>query len=229
VAGNPPSRSDDLAPRAASQRDRCSEGAVVEALRDGDERAFRELFRRKHGMMKRIARGFVGSDAVAEEIVQETWLAVVNGIDGFESRSSLDTWISSILVNQARKHGVRERRSVPFCCVGSPGSDAPSVDPDEFEQEDGAYPGHWATGPRPWQSPERRLLSLEAREHLKEALGQLPERQRLVVGLRDVEGRSSEEVCALLDLSEENQRVLLHRGRSRLRASLDGYLAGEAA
>lgn len=203
--------------------------SIVAALRAGDERAFRELFTRKHGRMKRIARGFVTSDAVAEEIVQETWVAVVNGIDRFECRSSLDTWIASILVNQARKHGVRERRSVPFCCVASRGADGPSVDSDQFENEDGVWPGHWATGPRPWQSPERRLLSLEARKHLKDALEQLPERQRIVVGLRDVEGCSAEEVCALLDLSEENQRVLLHRGRSRLRAVLDGYLEEEAA
>jgi RNA polymerase sigma-70 factor (ECF subfamily) len=99
--------------------------------------------------MKRIARGYVASDAVAEEIVQETWLAVVDGIDRFESRSSLDTWISSILVNQARKHGVRERRSVPFCCISSHSGDAPSVDPDEFENADGAYPGPLGYRPPP--------------------------------------------------------------------------------
>jgi RNA polymerase sigma-70 factor, ECF subfamily len=154
---------------------------------------------------------------------------VVNGIDRFQARSSLDTWISSILVNQARKHGVRERRSVPFGCVGAGAQGEPSVDPDRFERADGAWPGHWATPPRPWQSPERRLLSLEAREQLKRALEQLPDRQRLVVGLRDIEGCSAEEACALLELSEENQRVLLHRGRTRLRAALDEYLEGEAA
>lgn len=231
VTGRSVSDSEVLAPHAGPECECPSrdDRALVDALRDGDEGAFRELFRRKYGLMKRIARGFVASDAVAEEIVQETWLAVVNGVDRFESRSSLDTWISSILVNQARKHGVRERRSTPFCCLGSRAGDGPSVDPDQFEKEGDAWPGHWATGPRPWHSPERRLLSLEAREHLKHALGQLPERQRLVVGLRDVEGHSAEEVCSLLDLSEENQRVLLHRGRSRLRASLDRYLAEEAA
>jgi len=231
VAGCSPSRSEALASRVGSNRACRSSGdaALVEALRSGDEDAFRELFQRKSGLMKRIARGFVASDAVAEEIVQETWLAVVNGIDRFESRSSLNTWISSILINQARKHGVRERRSTPFGGLGSHTGDGPSVDADQFEKEGDAWPGHWAMGPRPWHSPERRLLSLEAREHLRHALGQLPERQRQVVGLRDVEGCSAEEVCSLLDLSEENQRVLLHRGRSRLRASLDRYLAEEAA
>jgi RNA polymerase sigma-70 factor, ECF subfamily len=219
-AGNIPGRVADCS--SSPDRD-------LAALRSGDEAAFRELYRRKHGMLKRIARRFVASDAVAEEVVQETWLAVVNGIDRFQGRSSLDTWISSILVNQARKHGVRERRSVPFCCVGSREADQPSVDPDRFERDGDAWPGHWATPPRPWQHPERRLLSLEAREHLKRALEQLPERQRLVVGLRDIEGCSAEETCALLELSEENQRVLLHRGRSRLRAALDQYLEGEAA
>jgi RNA polymerase sigma-70 factor, ECF subfamily len=213
---------------AASPRE-WTEESLVAGLRAGKEPAFRELYRRKHGTMKRIARGFVASDAVAEEVVQETWLAVVNGIDRFQARSSLDTWISSILVNQARKHGVRERRSVPFCCVGRHNPDEPAVDADRFEREGGAWPGHWAAPPRPWQSPERRLLSLEARGQLRHALDQLPDRQRLVVGLRDIEGCSAEEACALLELSEENQRVLLHRGRSRLRAALDDYLEGEAA
>jgi len=224
----PSSSSQDLASPDGSTGE-WSEESLVAALRAGDEQAFRELYRRKHGTLKRIARGFVASDAVAEEVVQETWLAVVNGIDRFQARSSLDTWISSILVNQARKHGVRERRSVPFGSVASREEDGPSVDPDRFEGDDGAWPGHWATPPRPWYHPERRLLSLEAREQLKRALAQLPDRQRLVVGLRDIEGCSAEEACALLELSEENQRVLLHRGRSRLRAALDEYLEGEAA
>lgn len=183
---------------------------------------------RLYPAMKRVARGYVVSDGVAEEIVQETWLAIINGIDGFQGRSSLDTWIFSILVNQARKHDARERRAVPFSSIGPVGGDGPSVDADRFQKDDDAWPGHWATPPRPWQKPERRLLSLEAREHFKHALGQLPERQRAVVVLRDVEGCSADEVCELLELSEENQRVLLHRGRSRLRVAFAGY-AGEDA
>ena len=174
-------------------------------------------------MMKRVARGYVASDAVAEEIVQETWMAIVTGIERFEGRSALGTWIFSILTNQAKNHSARERRAVPFSSVTPRDAEEPAVDPDRFQKDDEAWPGHWATPPRPWQKPERRLLSLEARERLKEALAQLPDRQRLIVGLRDVDGHSAEEVCDLLGLSQENQRVLLHRGRSRLRAVLEEY------
>ena len=201
-----------------------SDEQTVAALRAGDERAFRELFARTYPMMKRVARGFVASDAVAEEIVQDTWLAIVTGIDRFEGRSALGTWIFSILTNQAKTHSARERRALPLTCVGPRDAEEPVVDPDRFQKDDEAWPGHWATPPRPWQTPERRLLSLETREHLKDALAELPERQRLIVGLRDIDGHSAEEVCDLLGLSQENQRVLLHRGRSRLRAVLEEYL-----
>ena len=198
---------------------------AVAALRDGDERVFRELFERHYPMMKRVARGYVPSDAVADEVVQDTWLAVVTGIDRFGERSALSTWILSILINQAKSHGVRERRSMPLSCTSAAAD--PAVDPDRFQGDEDAWPGHWATPPRPWQMPERRLLSLEARAQLKSALAELPARQRLVVGLRDVEGFDSHEVCKLLGLSEENQRVLLHRGRSRLRARLEAYVESD--
>ena len=197
---------------------------TVAALRRGDERVFRELFARTDPMLKRVARGYVASDAVAEEIVQETWMAVLSGIDRFESRSTLGTWIFSILTNQAKTHCARERRALPFSSVAPVDAEESAVDPDRFQNDDEAWPGHWATPPRPWQKPEQRLLALEAREHLREALAQLPERQRLIVGLRDIDGHSAEEVCELLGLSQENQRVLLHRGRSRLRAELEKYL-----
>jgi RNA polymerase sigma-70 factor (ECF subfamily) len=151
-------------------------------------------------------------------------VAVVSGIDRFEGRSALGTWIFSILTNQAKTHGAREKRAVPFSSIAPSDVEGPVVDPDRFQKDDDAWPGHWATPPRPWQKPERRLLSLEAREHLKSALAQLPDRQRLIVALRDVEGHSAEEVCAVLGLSPENQRVLLHRGRARLRAVLEEYL-----
>jgi RNA polymerase sigma-70 factor (ECF subfamily) len=201
-----------------------SDEETVAALRAGDERTFRELFARTYPMLKRVARGYVASDAVAEEIVQETWMAVVTGIDRFESRSTLGTWIFSILTNQAKTHCARERRALPFSSIAPGDTEEPAVDPDRFQKDDEAWPGHWATPPRPWQKPERRLLALEAREHLKHGLGQLPERQRLIVGLRDIDGHSAEEVCELLGLSHENQRVLLHRGRARLRAELEKYL-----
>jgi RNA polymerase sigma-70 factor (ECF subfamily) len=201
-----------------------SDEETLAALRAGDEGTFRDLFARSYPMMKRVARSYVASDAVAEEIVQETWMAIVTGIDRFEGRSALGTWIFSILTNQARTHSARERRSVPFSCVAPSSAEEPAVGPDRFQKDNDAWPGHWATPPRPWQKPERRLLSLEARDRLKAALAQLPDRQRLIVGLRDVEGHSAEEVCHLLGLSQENQRVLLHRGRARLRAALEEYL-----
>lgn len=200
-----------------------SDAQIVAALRAGDERTFRDLFERSYPMMKRVARGYVSCDAVAEEVVQDTWMAIVTGIDRFEGRSALGTWMFSILTNQAKTHSARERRALPISCIAPADVEEPAVNPDRFQQDDEAWPGHWATPPRPWQKPERRLLSLEAREQFKEALAQLPERQRLIVVLRDIEGLPAEEVCDLLELSQENQRVLLHRGRSRLRAVLEGY------
>ena len=211
-------------PAVAPARRAVSDEQTLAALRAGDERAFRELFARSYPMMKRVARAYVASDTVAEEVVQETWMAIVTGIDRFEGRSALGTWIFSILTNQAKTHSAREKRAVPFSSVAASGVEEPAVDPDRFQKDDDAWPGHWATPPRPWQKPERRLLSLEARDHLKAALEQLPDRQRMIVGLRDIEGYSSEEVCDLLGLSPENQRVLLHRGRSRLRAVLEEYV-----
>jgi RNA polymerase sigma-70 factor (ECF subfamily) len=208
----------------APPRTAFSDEQTLAALRAGDERTFRELYARSYPMMKRVARAYVASDAVAEEIVQETWMAIVTSLDRFEGRSALGTWIFSILTNQAKTHSARERRAVPFSCATPSDPEMPAVDPDRFQKDDEAWPGHWATPPRPWQKPERRLLSLEARERLKAALAQLPERQRLIVGLRDIEGHTAEEVCQRLGLSQENQRVLLHRGRSRLRAVLEEYL-----
>jgi RNA polymerase sigma-70 factor (ECF subfamily) len=164
---------------------------------------------------------------VAEEVVQETWLAVIGGLDRFEERSTLKTWLFHILTNRAKTRGIRERRSVPFTSLG-PGDDEPAVAPDRFQGEGDSWPGHWATPPRPWEDPERRLASLEARERLREAIAALPSVQQAVLTLRDVEGLESEEVCALLDLSPGNQRVILHRARARVRDALEGYMEGEA-
>ena len=211
-------------PAIAPARRAVSDEETLAALRAGDERAFRDLFARSYPMMMRVARAYVASDAVAEEVVQETWMAVVTGIDRFEGRSALGTWIFSILTNQAKTHSSREKRAVPFSSLDTSDVEGPVVDPDRFQKNDDAWPGHWATPPRPWQKPERRLLSLEARDRLKAALAQLPDRQRMIVALRDVEGYPAEEVCDLLGLSPENQRVLLHRGRARLRAVLEEYL-----
>jgi RNA polymerase sigma-70 factor (ECF subfamily) len=202
-----------------------SEVALIDALRVGDEAAFAELVRRHHASLRRFARAYVSTDAVAEEVVQEAWLAVVAGIDRFEGRSSIKTWLFSIVMNIAKTRGTRERRSTPFSALAAQQElESPSVPPGRFQQAGDAWPGHWATPPRAWEDPERRLACLEAREHLREALQALPATQQTVVTLRDVEGFDAAEVCRLLGLSEGNQRVLLHRGRARLRAALDTYM-----
>lgn len=212
----------------ADPRPPVTDEATLAALRAGDERAYTELIRRLYPSMRRLARTFVASDAAAEEVVQDTWLAVVRGLDGFQGRSALNTWIFSILTNQAKTRGGRERRVVPFSSLGDAAEDDEgAVDADRFQGDDDAWPGHWATPPRPWTRPDRRLLALEARARLKDALEELPDRQRLVVTLRDVEGLAAEEVCDLLSVSPENQRVLLHRGRARLRAILEEYVEHE--
>ena len=205
----------------AGSASRLDEDVLLAALRAGDERAFAELIRRHHASMLRLAQGYVRSHASAEEVVQETWEAVLRSLDRFEGRSALKTWIFRIVINRAKTRGALERRTVPASCLGSEQDSSPTVDPARFQGPDGEYPDHWAQPPRPWQDPERRLASLEVRERLRVALERLPERQRLVVGLRDVDGLSSEEVCGLLGIEAINQRVLLHRGRAALREALD--------
>jgi len=201
---------------------------LLDALRAGDEDAFVALVTRYHASLKRVARAYVSTDAVAEEVVQETWLAVVDGLDRFEQRATLKTWLFHILANKAKTRGVRERRSVPFASLG-PADAQPSVPPDRFQAEGDAWPGHWAVPPRPWEDPERRLQSLEARERLRAAIGALPETQQAVLTLRDVEGLEADEVCMLLDLSAGNQRVILHRARARVRAEVERYFEEELA
>jgi RNA polymerase sigma-70 factor, ECF subfamily len=214
------------APEARAPAGAC-DAALVAALRRGDETAFVALVTEHQATLKRVARTYVSSDAVADEVVQETWLAVVKGLPRFEGRSSLKTWIFHILANQAKTRGEREGRSVPLTALaGVPDDDAPSVDPDRFRPDDDAWPGHWAVPPRPWDDPERRLRSLEARAFLREAIDELPPAQQAVIALRDVEGLSAEEVCGVLDLTAVNQRVLLHRARSRVRSILERYLDG---
>jgi RNA polymerase sigma-70 factor (ECF subfamily) len=198
---------------------------LVQALRDGEEAAFASLVDRYSGALMRLARMYVSSAAVAEEVVQETWLGVIRGIDRFEGRSSLKTWIFRILVNNAKTRGQRESRSLPFSSVAHPGDeDDPSVDPDRFlPSDDPKRPGGWALGPTPWPTPEERLLSGETRDLILEAINELPPAQREVVTLRDVEGWSSKDVCNALEITETNQRVLLHRARSKVRAALEKH------
>jgi RNA polymerase sigma-70 factor, ECF subfamily len=168
---------------------------------------------------------YVPSRAVAEEMVQETWLGVMRGLDRFEGRSSLKTWIFRILTNIAISGGSRERRSVPFSALAdADDAGGPSVDPDRFLAPDhDRYPGHWALAPTRWATPEERLLAGETRGVILAAIEQLPPAQRAVIALRDVEGWPSEDVCAALELSEGNQRVLLHRARTRVRSALERY------
>jgi RNA polymerase sigma-70 factor, ECF subfamily len=196
------------------------------ALRAGDETAFGDLVQLYHGPLKRLARTFGATDAVAEEIVQETWLGALQGLDRFEERSSIKTWLFMILKNQARHRASREKRSVPFSSLAGVDEedDSPVVDPDRFQGDDARWAGHWAAPPRPWSEPHLRLAAIEARAQLRDALAGLPPRQQLVVALRDVEGLTSDEVCEVLAISEANQRVLLHRGRAAIRTLLEEYV-----
>ena len=201
---------------------------LLERLRAGDEAAFMELVDRYSGSMLRVARMYVPSAAVAEEVVQETWLGVLRGLDRFEGRSSLKTWIFRILVNRARTRGERERRTVPFAALA--GQDAAgeeaAVDPERFLGPDAARPGGWAFPPRRWDAdPERSLQDAEALELVQREIDKLPQMQRLVITMRDLEGWSSEEVRHALEISETNQRVLLHRARSKVRAALESYFS----
>jgi RNA polymerase sigma-70 factor (ECF subfamily) len=177
---------------------------LLQRLRAGDEQAFSALVDRFQASMIRLAQTFVSSRAVAEEVVQDTWLGVVKGIDRFEGRSSLQTWLYRILVNRARTTGVRESRTVPVA--------EPAVDPARFAPD-----GTWATPP----DADDRLAAVALAGRVRALVEELPAAQRQVVTMRDIDGLSSTEVCSVLDISEGNQRVLLHRGRSRLRARLE--------
>jgi RNA polymerase sigma-70 factor (ECF subfamily) len=204
--------------------------ALVAALRRGEESAFVQLLGRHQAQLLRLARSFVRDRAVAEEVVQETWLAVLNGIDRFEGRSSLKTWIYQILVNRARTRAVRERRSAPFSALAGEDDDGPAVDADRFRPPGDRWAGSWAAAPADWSVlPEERLLGRETLALVRDAIGGLPPRQANVLVLRDVEGWEPEEVCAALGLSPGNQRILLHRARSKVRAALELYLSEEVA
>jgi RNA polymerase sigma-70 factor, ECF subfamily len=214
------------------QEDQRSAGASDEAevlarLRAGDEGAFEELVDAYHGTMVAVAHTYVKTRAVAEEVVQETWLGVLRGLDGFEGRSSLRTWIMRILVNTAMTRGGREARSVPFSSLAPANEEEPAVEPERFRPPGEAFAGHWSSYPSDWSSvPEQRLLGRESLALVKRVIEQLPAPQRLVITMRDVAGCSAEEVCETLDLSPGNQRVLLHRARSRVRAELERHIDG---
>jgi RNA polymerase sigma-70 factor (ECF subfamily) len=209
-------------PRPITQQ---NDAGLVTALRRGDADAFAALVDRHSRAMIRVAMAYVPSGAAAEEVVQETWIAVMRGIDRFEGRSSLKTWIFRILTNVAMRSGARERRSVPFSALArAEDTGEPSVDPDRFLPADHElFPGHWAIMPTRWPTPEEGLLAGETREVIAAAIAELPVAQRTVIALRDIEGWSSEEVCEALEISAGNQRILLHRARSRVRNAIESY------
>jgi RNA polymerase sigma-70 factor, ECF subfamily len=197
---------------------------LVAALRAGDEKAFRTVVREWHSSMLRVAQIFVPTRSLAEEVVQETWLRVLGALDRFEGRSSLKTWVFRILVNTAKTRAQREGRVVPFSSLHDPARiPEAAVEPERFLPDDhDRHPGGWSAPPR--ALPEERLVASETREVIAAAVEKLPANQRAVISLRDVEGWSADEVRNALDLSEVNQRVLLHRARAKVRSALEDYL-----
>jgi RNA polymerase sigma-70 factor (ECF subfamily) len=213
--------------RVAENQGMVDDTEVVDALRRGDEAAFRQVVMQYHSALVRTAQSFVRSQAVAEEVAQDTWLAVIRGLATFEGRSSFKTWLFRILLNQARTRGQRESR------ITATGSfleeDEASVSASRFNDMDARWPRHWRAFPTDWgQLPDATLESAETRSVIEGAIEALPSNQRQVITLRDMEGFDSREVSAALDLSEGNQRVLLHRARSRVRAALELHLEGVA-
>jgi RNA polymerase sigma-70 factor, ECF subfamily len=203
--------------------DTVDETALIAALRGGDDAAFAQLVDQHTPSMLRVARGYVPSREIAEEVVQETWIALLKGIDKFEGRSSLRTWLFAVMINIAKARGVRERRDSDAAITAYTGG---TVDPARFREAGDPYPGHWKQGeePSPFpQTPEGSVLGNELVDVARRELDRLPDRQRIVVTLRDMLGFDSDEVCELLDISMANQRVLLHRGRAAVRQVLEDY------
>ncbi len=203
------------------------ERQLLTRLRAGDAEAFAVLVDRWTPSMLRVARMHVATQAIAEEVVQDTWLAVLRGLDRFEERSSLRTWVFRILMNQAKTRGVREKRTVPFASLAGEeaGEEFSAVDASRFRADGERAPGHWASPPPRWdEQPEERLESRETIEAIRRAIDALPPAQRTVITLRDIEGWDAAEVCDALDITEGNQRVLLHRARSRVRQALEQEL-----
>jgi RNA polymerase sigma-70 factor (ECF subfamily) len=195
-----------------------ADAARLAALRAGDERAFVELVDQLSPRMLKLARVYVGGAATAEEAVQEAWIVVLRTLDRFEARSTLTTWILGIVVNVARARGRHEARSRPFSSLTT--DDGPTIDPDRFLPPDHErWPGHWAIAPTPW--PEHALETAEAEQIIRDTIAALPAMQRAVITLRDMVGCTPEETCNALGLTDTNQRVLLHRGRTKVRAALE--------
>jgi RNA polymerase sigma-70 factor (ECF subfamily) len=204
---------------------------LAHRLRAGDESAFQQVLDAWSPSMLRLARSFVSTNASAEEVVQDAWFAVIRGIDGFEGRSSLKTWVFRILVNTAKKRGISESRTVPFGSLLAE-DEGPTVDPSRFRPGGVPYSGHWKAdrAPQHWPEPEQAAERAEVMRVVGRVLAKLPDRSRIVLTLRDMEGYSSDEVCELLEISPGNQRVILHRARAAVRAELEAYFdAGRQA
>jgi RNA polymerase sigma-70 factor (ECF subfamily) len=200
------------------------EEELVARLRAGDDATFALVLDAWSPGMLRVARRCVPTPDLAAEVVQDTWLAVVEGLSRFEGRSSLKTWVFRILLNKAQRLGGRERRTVPWSSLTAD-DEGPTVDPARFQGPDEPYPGHWREWPVPWPDPEDAALAGELRQRTGAAVAALPERQRVVLALRDIEGYDAEEVCSILDITAANQRVLLHRARAHVRRRLESYVA----
>ena len=199
---------------------------LLARLREGDEAAFTLLVDRYHALTVRVARAYVRSHEVAEEVAQEAWIGVIQGLPRFEGRSTLKTWILRIVANRARTRAAREARSVPFSALGSEEEDG--IDSSRFRGPHDPFPGHWTSYPRTWPAlPEEASATRETLSVVQEAIEALPEKQRLVITLRDIEGWDAADTAAALDLTDTNQRVLLHRARSRVRAALERHLADD--
>jgi RNA polymerase sigma-70 factor (ECF subfamily) len=199
---------------------------VVSAIRGGDESAFVAFVAAHQPTLLRLARLWTKDDAIADEVVQETWVTMLEGIERFEGRSSLKTFLCGTVINIARSRARKEGRTVPMSSIG-PEGDEPAVDPSRFAGTDFPWVGHWRVPPKPFpDDPEAGAMRAELRAQLEEAIAELPEPQRSVLVLRDIEGLSGEEVCNALELTDTNQRVLLHRARSKIRALLERSLAG---
>jgi RNA polymerase sigma-70 factor (ECF subfamily) len=197
--------------------------AVVARLREGDEQAFETLVARHYPTMLAVARSYVQSRSIAEEVVQEAWLGFLQSLERFEGRSSLKTWIIAIVVNKAKARVVREGRTVPFSALAP---DGPAVSADRFHGPGETYPGHWRSAPPPWSAPPEVIS--QDRETLRAVMGAiagLPPAQQAVIRMRDLQGCSADEVCSALDVSAANQRVLLHRARSRVRAAVEAHVS----
>ena len=202
-----------------------SDTVLVARLRDGDEAAFELVLDAWSAGLLRLARSFVSTDESAAEVVQETWLAVIQGVARFEGRSSLKTWVFRILANTAKRRGLRESRTIPWSSLQAGEDEGPTVDPTRFRGPGEPYEGHWREFPASWPSPEPAVLAGEIRAVVSAALARLPARQCIVITLRDVEGLTSEEVSAMLEITPANQRVLLHRARAFVRGELEAYFA----